>query len=297
MRVLVTGAAGFIGHWVCRQALVRGLHVTALVHRSTERLEGLRCHPDFVEYRGDLCDTKRVEQLIGERAIEAVCHLAVVPPGAAAQRAHAVNVEATRSLVKVAKEMGIKRMVYTSSMSVYDFVNPHYTPVDERHPTQPLQEYGREKRAGEECVLTLGVNAVVLRLCGIYGPDRRTGAVYNFIRALSEKKRIEIAEDRAVDVLSVQDVADAILDALQNQSVHGVFNVGAGQPLRLSALAGELGEIMGAEVDLSIAAEGREFYMDISRARAAWSYAPQSREQALRSYVEWILDKGVGHGV
>ncbi len=298
MRVLVTGAAGFIGHWVCRLALDRGWEVTAWAHRSTERLKDLKCHAHFVLHQGDLCDREQVERLVGTRAIEAICHLAVVPPGAAAETAQAVNIDATRALASSVEKMGLKRLLYTSSMSVYNFIEPRYIPVDEEHPTQPLQAYGREKLAGEEAVLALAEQAVVLRLAGIYGPDRHSGAVYNFIRAISERRPLEIAEDRAVDMLYVEDAAAAVLDALQEQGVSGVYNVGFGQSLRLSALAVEIGQLLGAEPNLLRGSGGSEFYMDTAKARAAWSFAPRSHRLALRSYIDWIAasEEGTKYG-
>lgn len=290
MRLLITGAAGFIGHWVCRLALARGWEVTAWVHRSTERLADVTEHADCAIFTGDICDAEQLARIVEERAIEAICHLAVVPPGGDLKRAYAVNVEATSALAAIAQKANVERLVYTSTMSVYDFVSPRYLPVDEEHPTQPLQGYGREKLAGEEAVTASAKEkAVILRLAGIYGPDRRSGAVYNFARAIRDRQPLEIKEDRAVDLLYVEDAALAVLDGLECKDARGIYAIGAGQSLRLSALAVELGELLAVAPDLRCGARGTEFYMDIEKARAAWSFAPRPRLQALRSYSDWIV--------
>lgn len=295
MRILVTGAAGFIGHWVCRQALDRGWDITALVHRSRQRVQDLQHRTHFALCAGDIRDAEQLEKLVAKRQIEAICHLAVVPPGDGDiddnARAQAVNVEATRALVALTQRTGVERLVYTSTMSVYDFVSPRYLPVDEEHPTQPQQSYGREKLAGEKAVLALAESAAILRLAGIYGPDRRSGAVYNFVRAIMRGQPLEIKEDRAVDLLYVEDAAEAVLDALDNKAACGIYTVGAGQALRLSALALEIGELLGIEPDLRCSRRGTEFYMDISKARAAWSFAPRLRRAALQSYIDWIVSQ------
>ena len=301
MRILVTGAAGFIGHWVCRLALDRGWDITALVHRSRQRVQDLQPCAHFALRLGDICDVVKLAKLVDERQIEAICHLAVVPPGDGDiddnARAQAVNVEATRALVALAQRTGIERLVYTSTMRVYDFVAPRYLPVDEEHPTQPQQSYGREKLAGEKAVLALAERAAILRLAGIYGPDRRSGAVYNFVRGIIDRQPLEIKDDRAVDLLYVEDAAKAVLDTLQSKDTSGIYTVGAGQALRLSALALEIGELLGVEPNLRCGPRGTEFYMDISKAREAWSFAPRPRCEALRSYIDWIVaqERGV-HG-
>ena len=291
MRILVTGAAGFIGHWVCRLALERGWDITALVHRSTQRVQDLEPCARFALCAGDICDAAHLEKLVEKRQIEAICHLAVVPPGDDAALAQAVNVEATRALVDLAQKADIQRLVYTSTMSVYDFVSPRYLPVDEEHPTQPQQSYGREKLAGEKAVLVLAERAAILRLAGIYGPDRCSGAVYNFVRGIMGGQPLEIKEDRAVDLLYVEDAAKAVLDALQSKDTCGIYTGGAGQALRLSALALEIGELLGVEPDLRCGPRGTEFYMDISKAGAAWSFAPRPRRTALQSYIDWIVSQ------
>ncbi len=295
MRLLVTGAGGFIGHKVCQLALDRGDEVFALYHRDRSRLACLGSRAALHVSQGDLLDDGVLDALIRDGSIEGICHLAVVAPGGDAEWAQRVNVEGTRTLVQAAERAGVKRLVYTSSMSVYDFLHLSYLPVDEKHPTGPLQDYGREKLAAEEICLLLGEQVAVLRLAGVYGADRRGGAVYNFARALANGQPVHIGSDRAVDLLYVDDAAQAVLDVLHSEA-HGLFNVGATEPVRLSELAAEIAELLGQRAQISSDKKGAVFYMDSGKAQRAWGYAPRPRRSALRRYLAWIeRDEERGH--
>ncbi len=288
MRLLVTGAGGFIGHKVCLQALNRGDEVFALYHRDQSRLAGLSSLSALHIFQGDLLDCDKLSTLMADGSIEGICHLAVVPPGGDVEWGQRVNVEGTRTVVQAAELAGVERLVYTSSMSVYDFMQPCYLPVDEKHPTGPLQAYGEEKLAAEEICLPLGkIKSAVLRLAGVYGADRRAGAVYNFARAMVSKKPVHIAVDRAVDLLYVDDAAGAVLDALHSEAC-GLFNIGAGEAVQLSELAAEIADLLEQRAEISSEKKGAAFYMGIGKAQREWGYCPLPRSSALRSYLAWI---------
>ena len=99
-------------------------------------------------------------------------------------------------------------------MSVYDFMNPQYLPVDEEHPVDPREVYGQEKLEAER--ICEGVSAarllktVILRLAGVFGRGKSQGAVYNFARRAFRGESIRIAENRSVDLLHVEGAARAV---------------------------------------------------------------------------------------
>ena len=134
MKVLVTGANGFIGVQVCRDLLERDHEVVALCHRHRDRLDAL---PDTARLHletGDILDGTRLQRLCAARGVDGVCHLAVQPPDADDPHAtRQVNVQGTRTLLEVCHQTGIRHLVYASSMSVYNFLSPAFLPVDEGH--------------------------------------------------------------------------------------------------------------------------------------------------------------------
>jgi nucleoside-diphosphate-sugar epimerase len=289
-RVLVTGANGFIGIQVCRALLRNGHQVLALWHRSRERLEKLVDDGNLQLEQGDILDADRLRQIVSAFSPEGICHLAVQPPGGSTRWSHQVNVRGTGNLLEVCRRAGIERLVFTSSMSVYDFLSPDYLPVDEDHPIAPLQPYGEEKRAGEllcqQWANAHSLHIPILRLSGIYGEEKRAGAVFNFTRAILKGDPVTIEQNRRIDLLHVADAADAIIAALERAPdlSSSILNIGAGHSLSLTDLAAAIGRQLNREPHIDCIAEGSEFYLDISRARAAIGYQPLAIEERLRQY-------------
>ena len=294
MNVLVTGANGFIGVRVCQVLLRRGHRVVALCHRRRERLDALVDERLRVEV-GDVLDGARLREICARCEVDGVCHLAVQPPGVAeASVIREVNVQGTRVLLETCRWAGIEDIVYTSSMSVYDFLHPDYLPVNEAHPVAPLQAYGEEKRRGEQLCQKFGGNGEmrvpILRFSGVYGPGKRQGAVYNFARAVLQGETVRFKENRRVDLLYVEDAGEATATALEKAEAVGtdILNIGAGYPVALDELAEAVGRVAGREARIECGPRWSAFYLDIERARQALGFAPLRLEEGLRRFIPWI---------
>lgn len=285
MRILVTGANGFIGSWVCRLLLERGHQVVALWHCRRERLEAIAGHPALREEKGEVLDQAHLTALCASYQIEALCHLAIQSSQAPGQ----VNTQGTLS----ALQAGVGRVVFASSMSVYNFLAPRYLPVDEVHPLEPLQPYGAQKALAETYCQTYRerLEVPILRLAGVYGPGKEQGAAYQFTKAALCGLPIEIPSNRSVDLLFVGDAAAAVVAAAEGQAGSNTYNIGSGRALALDELARLICRQQRAEVPIACGPPGNTFYLDISRARERFGFAPRPLEAGLARLADWVKSR------
>ena len=295
MAVLVTGANGFVGAHLCRFLHREGRRVVALVHRHDDRLRTLvDAGSEIICVRGDVLDSDSLERTMSKHGVAMVCHLAMSPAGSPGD---GMNVSGTQQVIGSALQVGIARVVFTSSMSVYDFRCPQYLPVDERHPLAPRQEYGRQKVAAENSCRRLAqagdVDVSILRLAGVYGPGKRRGAVFNFLRQARSGEGIHISENRGIDLLYVDDAVRAIAAAIENKPKGvEIMNIGAGRAVSLEEVATQACAVVGRQVPVYCGGQEGEFYLDISIASQRLDYRPTPLQTGMRAFATWMAREG-----
>ena len=143
----MTGANGFVGHHLCRRLVDRDAEVLALVHRRADRQPNA---PALVQVAGDVLDPASLARGLNEHgAVDAIAHLATEPPGDGTR--FGTNETGTANILDAARGIGVCHVVFTSTMSVFDFLAAGLPlPLDERHPVRPVDRYGREKLAAEQ---------------------------------------------------------------------------------------------------------------------------------------------------
>jgi UDP-glucose 4-epimerase len=193
MRILVTGAAGFLGGHVAEWLLAAG-HKVAAFDLAVDGRPHLR-HADSI--CGDLLDRSGLEAAC--RGSDAICHLGgvgdVILAGNDPAQAASANVVGTANVVAAARAAGVSRLVYASTWEVYG--EPLYQPIDEEHPCCPDHPYSITKLAGERLALAAdrhgGVPTIALRLGTAYGSRMRPNAVFSrFITAACRGEPITI---------------------------------------------------------------------------------------------------------
>lgn len=289
MKVLVTGAAGFIGRHVYAALLERGHTVIGMDCVETPP------YGRVVGPAGWLVDDIR-RPLTKVAGLDAVVHLAALAAPRDCERdptlAFDVNVNGTMQVLRMALESGAKKVVFSSSGHVYD-IPPRYLPTDEVHPLRLNNTYTTTKILGEQlCHLyweNHGLPYTVLRLYNVYGPGQ--GPAY-FIPDMLAKARVgDIALSGAAttkDFVYVKDVARAFALALESPFV-GAINIGTGVETDLLTVASVIARDAGVRVYAASGAEAAPTRMraDIARAKQVLGWEPKvAIEEGLNAVVD-----------
>lgn len=229
MRILVTGASGFIGHALCARLLAQGHEVGALVRREGSQPAGTRPLP------GDLSDGQRLSETIAEERPDCVVHLAAeIASQRSERKIRQVNVDGTARLVDACMALagsqpGVgPRLVFASTVVTGD---AHGALLTEETQLPVQTPYGRSKQEGERLVLRSGLPATVVRPSHVYGP----GGWYasELIAQLRKPGRFAVigAGTNLWDVVRVDDVASALALAAEHAAPGTVYHVADDEPI------------------------------------------------------------------
>jgi nucleoside-diphosphate-sugar epimerase len=297
LKALVTGGAGFIGSNLVRGLLARGDDVRVLDNFSTgfrSNLEGL----DVEIVEGELRSYERVHNAV--RGVDLVFHLGALGSVPRSVQdpltSSAVNIEGTLNVLLAARDEGVRRVVYSSSSSVYG--TRRELPVTEGLPPDPISPYGVAKLAAERyCVAfsrVYDLESVVVRYFNVFGPRQSPHSQYAaviplFISAIDAGEPIFIDGDgeQTRDFTYVDNVVDGTIRAGDAPDVNGrIFNVAGSAPATVNHVADLIGGILGKEVRR----EHRE--PRAGDIRASWADNTAARE-ALGWEAEVNLEEGL----
>jgi nucleoside-diphosphate-sugar epimerase len=265
MRVLVTGASGFVGGHACRELLARGHAVTALVRRPGSAPMGVS------EIRGDLGadDGVALAEAVATAAPDCVIHLAAeIASQRSAERIRAVNVDGTRRLLEACRAAGSPRFVFASTVVTGD---AHGALLDERSALPVQTAYGRSKREGERLVRESGLPVAIVRPSHIYG----AGGWYveEFVARLRQPGRFAVIGKGGNwwDVVRVEDVATALCDAAERAPAGALYHVVDDEPITfrdfiaLTAKALGIGPPRSIPAPIARLAGGRDPVLAVTR--------------------------------
>ena len=217
MKILITGASGFIGSFIADEALRRGMEVWAAVRKSSKLTYLADKRINLIELDFGSKD-KLIEQLTGHD-FDYVVHAAGVTKCINPADFKRVNTEGTKNLADaiIATGMPLKKMVYLSSLSIFGAIKEQqpYTEITNADTPKPNTEYGRSKLAAEQYLDSLnGLPCVTLRPTGVYGPREKD----YFLMAKSIKQHIDFAvgyKQQDITFVYVEDVVQAVFLALE----------------------------------------------------------------------------------
>lgn len=298
MRVLLTGAAGFLGAHMARRLVQEGCQVTCLVRAGSDlgRLADVRDRVQFVT--GDLLDGEGTARVVGQVQPELCLHLAwYAEPGVYLHSP--ANVEYIGATLRLAQQLaaaGCRRLVAAGTVAEYD---PDYGYLSEATPARPVTLYAASKVATQIALARLaeqiGLAAAWARIFYIYGPGEHPKRfVPDVITTLlrGEPTRTTLGE-QVRDYLHAADVAAALWAVAQSE-LTGVVNIGSGQPVTNRQMVLKLGELTGRPElvrfgDLPYRPGDPMFVCaDVRRLRQNTGWQPAyDLESGLRQTVDW----------
>lgn len=309
---LVTGGAGLIGSHIVDRLVRDGHGVRVIDNLSTGKKENIEPFLDKIEFvEGDIRDVSLTQKAM--HGVDYVFHQAALPSVPRSVKdpvtTNAANVDGTLNVLVTARDVGVKRVIYASSSSLYG--DSVVLPKKESMSPEPRSPYAVSKLAGQlYCQVfcrIYGLETVALRYFNVFGPrqdpeSQYSGVVARFITSLLEAKAPTVFGDgeQSRDFTYVENVVEVNLLAVKAEGVSGeVFNIACGEQLTVNGLVRLLGEILclpsGLIAQYGPARPGDVCHSlaDISKAKILLGYEPKiNAKEGFERTVEWFKSHG-----
>jgi len=314
MRIIVTGAAGFIGSHVAEALLARGDSVLGIdevndyydPRQKEANLTILSRHKKFSFKRLDIRDAEALTAAFAAFKPDKVVHLAAragVRPSIEQPRLYyEVNVLGTLNVLEAMRATHVRDLVAASSSSVYGSRTPKSGAFkeDDRVDT-PISPYAASKKAMEELCHAYhalhDLNIILLRFFTVYGPRGRPDmALYKFLDALHRDEQITVYGDgsTARDYTYIADIVAGILAAVDKPFPYEVINLGNDRPVTmndvLKTIEGVTKKTLKIRREPPHPADVPYTCADLTKARRLLTYAPKTKlADGLAALNEWLV--------
>jgi nucleoside-diphosphate-sugar epimerase len=309
MRIVITGAAGFVGSHLCERLVADGHQVVGIdgiieesyaAQQKRDNVRSLVDEPSFALHEIDLRRDPLDDIVDGA---DAIVHLAAMPGLPVSWERldlyTTCNLLATGRLIDAATKASVRRFVHVSTSSVYG----KFAVGDESQPLRPASPYGLTKLAAENLLLShfqsFGFPVLILRYFSIYGPRQRPDMAYHiFIESVLDGAPITVFGDgqQARSNTYVGDCVDATVAALDRGRTGEAYNVGGGELLKLCDAIDIIGELTGRTPVIERAPERpgdqRITQADTTKARDELGYQPHvAPRDGLARQLAWHVDR------
>lgn len=310
-KVLVTGADGFIGSHLVEMLAAKGYEVTALSQYNSFNswgwLEDASCLNDVRVISGDVRDPHFCREIV--RGQDIVFHLAAliaIPFSYVAPDSYVdVNVRGTLNICQAARDLGVGRVVHTSTSEVYG--TARYVPIDEKHPLQAQSPYSASKIGADAIAhsfhAAFGLPLTIVRPFNTYGPRQSARAVIPTLIAqiASGQREIAIGDTKPTrDFNYVEDTCRAFLLLAECDDAIGLtVNAGSNFEISIGETFELIRKLMGSDARLVVdearlrptTSEVFRLWCDNSEIRRLTGFEPKfSLEEGLRETIDWFTD-------
>lgn len=316
-RVLITGAAGFIGSHLTDTLLARGDEVVGLDEFNDyydpaikrDNLAGALTHPKFTLVEADIRDEPVLRGVFEKHRPEVVVHLAaragVRPSLQDPNLYHRVNVIGGQHILDACRDFRPSHLVFASSSSVYG--GSVETPFSETNPVmRPISPYAATKRMnelqGHVYSHVYGLNVTMLRFFTVYGPRQRPDmAIHMFTKKVLRGESLPMFGDGSTrrDYTYIDDIIDGVVRCVDRPFRYEIFNLGESHTTSLA----ELIELVGKHAGVAPVIDRQPLqpgdveitYADVSHARELLGYNPRfSMDEGIARFVAWYRER---HGL
>lgn len=269
MKILVTGAGGFIGSHLVERLLDTGHDIRALVRYNGRGDHGqLKVLPQEKQKHieviaGDVTDSSQVRRMV--KGCDAVCHLAAligIPYSYEAPRSYAdTNIYGTLNILEACRDFGIRRVVVTSTSEVYG--TALYAPIDEKHPLQGQSPYSATKigadKLAESFFTSFDLPVVTLRPFNTFGPRQSARAIIPTVltQAIAGAEEIKLGSlDPQRDLTFVTDTAEGFRLAVETPDIEGeTIHFGSGKAVTIGELAQRCLDVVGSQARITTSSD------------------------------------------
>ncbi len=316
-KILVTGADGFIGSHLTEELVRRGHDVRAFVAYNSFNSWGwldhspaeVRQHLDV--FAGDIRDPHGVKQAM--KGCDVVLHLAAliaIPYSYHSPDTYVdTNVKGTLNIVQAARELGVEKVVHTSTSEVYG--TARFVPITEEHPLQGQSPYSASKIGADQMAMSFYTSfdtpLSIIRPFNTYGPRQSARAIIPTIitQIANGKRTIQLGSLHPTrDFNYVRDTVDGFLAVAQSDAAIGqVINIGSNYEISIGETVELIAEVMGAEVAIETEAarlrpeksEVERLWADNTKAKELLGWEPQyggrdGFKRGLLETVEWFTN-------
>ncbi len=310
MKILVTGAAGFIGSHACEHFIRLNYNVIGIDNFDTfypvkfknSNLVELRGNKQFQFYEGDIRNKTILNEIFSSNQIDVVIHLAakagVRPSIESISEYYDVNVMGTVSLLESMKAHDVKKMLFASSSSVYGN-NPKVPFSESDNVDNPISPYASTKKSGELLCHVYshlyGFDITCLRFFTVFGPRQRPDlAIHKFTRLIDNGKSIPFYGDgsTARDYTYIEDIVNGINCALNHLNGYCIYNLGESKVINLKTLVATIENVLNKKAIFNQLpfqpGDVKITYADVSKAKEEIGYNPKyDIETGITKFVEW----------
>lgn len=329
--ILITGAAGYIGSHTAINFINNGYEIVIFDNLETGHIEIVKTleqtgNVHFV--KGDLRNFEDINKVFEDYNIDSVIHFAAFSlVGESVEnpaKYYRNNVVGTLNLLDATVAHNVKKIVFSSTCATYG--EPKYTPIDEKHPQNPINPYGNTKLCVEYMLKdydrAYGLKSIILRYFNVAGDDEKlrigewheneTHLIPNILKSVSDKNKIfkifgndyDTPDGTCIrDYVNVEDLAEAHKLAylyLEKNNTSDVFNIGTEQGDSVKKVFDTCEKVLGTKIPVKITerrpGDPAKLYADARKAKEILKWKPErTLEKSIKTAYEWECkqnDKG-----